>query len=314
VTVEPTSIDMKRLKYFIAVCHNGGFSRAASAIGIAQPALTRQIKLLEKQIGLPLVTRTRQGAAPTEEGKYLLARAVEHVESLESMLREVKHKFSKLNGQVVLGICPTISPLFLDDLKAYLAASSPNLMLSVIEAYSGDLKNLMKSKRLDLALTYKPSEPTGVKFIELLSEKLVLVSCYKPNEGRRSYSLLDLSRLKLVLPSRMHELRLIIDRTLQKNGVSLRPELELDSLDAVKALLTKRSQGYFTILSAHSVRHEVVNKRFSQYEINAPKPGIWRTIALVTPPKVHNEAIVAHLRSRICERANVIRSTLEGVI
>src|SRR5690242_20577987 len=48
VSVEPPNIDMKRLKYFIAVCNNGGFSRAASAIGIAQPALTRQIKLLEK--------------------------------------------------------------------------------------------------------------------------------------------------------------------------------------------------------------------------------------------------------------------------
>jgi DNA-binding transcriptional LysR family regulator len=313
VTAEPTSIDMKRLKYFIAVCHNGGFSRAASAIGIAQPALTRQIKLLEKQIGLPLVTRTRQGAAPTEEGKYLLVRAVEHVESLESMLREVKHKFSKLNGQVVLGICPTISPLFLDDLKAYLAASSPNLKLSVIEAYSGDLKNLMKSRRLDLALTYKPSKSTGIRYIELLSEKLVLVSCYRANAQRGSYSLADLVGLKLILPSRMHELRLIIDRILHRNGISLQPELELDSLDAVKALLTKRSKGYFTILSAHSVRHEVESKQFSQYEIAAPAPGMWRTIALVTPPKVRNEAIISHLRHRICERANVIKSTLEAV-
>ena len=145
------------------------------------------------------------------------------MESLESMLREVKHKFSKLNGQVVLGICPTISPLFLDDLKTYLAASSPNLKLSVIEAYSGDLKNLMKNKRLDLALTYKPSEPTGMRVIELLSEKLVLVSCYMANAQRRSYSLADLVGLKLILPSRMHELRLIIDRILHRNGISLQP-------------------------------------------------------------------------------------------
>jgi DNA-binding transcriptional LysR family regulator len=313
VSVEPPNIDMKRLKYFIAVCNNGGFSRAAGAIGIAQPALTRQIKLLEKQIGLPLIKRTSQGAAPTEEGKYLLTRAVEHVESLESMLREVKLRFSKLNGQVVLGICPTISPLFLDDLKTYLAASSPNLKLSVIEAYSGDLKSLMKSKRLDLALTYKPSESTGMRFIELLSEKLVLVSCYMANANRRSYRLADLVGLKLNLPSRIHELRLIIDRTLHRNGISLQPELELDSLDAVKALLTKRSQGYFTILSAHSVRREVEIKRFSQYEIAAPNPGMWRTIALVTPPKVRNDAIISHILHRICERANVIKSTLEAV-
>jgi LysR family nitrogen assimilation transcriptional regulator len=111
----------------------------------------------------------------------------------------------------------------------------------------------------------------------------------------------------------MHELRLIIDRTLHRNGISLQPELELDSLDAVKALLTKRSQGYFTILSAHSVRREVEIKRFSQYEIAAPNPGMWRTIALVTPPKVRNDAIISHILHRICERANVIKSTLEAV-
>jgi DNA-binding transcriptional LysR family regulator len=311
MTLEATGIDMKRLKYFIAVCNNGGFSRAAGAIGVAQPALTRQIKLLEKEIGLPLVTRTGRGAEPTEEGKYLLARAMEQVESLESMVRDVRQKFSKLQGQAVIGICPTISPLFLDDLKTYLAASSPNLTLSVIEAYSGDLRNLMNGNRLDLALTYKPSEDTGIRHSELLSEKLILVSGYMPEAGRKRYALGELAGLKLVLPSRIHELRFIIDRICQEKGITLHPELELDSLDAVKTLLTKRSLNYFTILPSHSVKPEVESREFSQYDIEGS--GLWRTIAVVTPLKARSEAITAHLHRRICERAKLLRSTLQAV-
>ncbi len=86
MTVEPPNIDMKRLKYFIAVCNNGGFSRAASAIGIAQPALTRQIKLLEKQIGLPLdhSHQTGRGAdggrkIPSRQGGGACGKPREHV-------------------------------------------------------------------------------------------------------------------------------------------------------------------------------------------------------------------------------------------
>jgi DNA-binding transcriptional LysR family regulator len=311
VTLEATSIDMKRLKYFIAVCNNGGFSRAANAIGVAQPALTRQIQLLEKEIGLPLVTRTGRGAEPTEEGKYLLARAMEQVESLESMVREVRRKFSKLHGQAVLGICPTISPLFLDDLKTYLAATSPNLTLSVIEAYSGDLKNLMKGNRLDIALTYKPSEAAGVRHNELLSEKLVLVSGYTAEAEGRSFRLGELVQLKLVLPSRMHELRRIIDNVCQEKGIALQPELELDSLDAVKTLLAKRFLNYFTILPSHSVKPEVERRQFSQYKIDGS--DLSRTIAVVTPLEARNEAITAHLQRRIFERAKFLRSTLQAM-
>jgi len=90
--VEYAGIDVRRLKYFIAVCNNGGFSRASNVIGIAQPALTRQVKLLEKEIGLPLVIRTGRGAEPTAEGKFLLARSVEHLEGLDNIVKELKQK------------------------------------------------------------------------------------------------------------------------------------------------------------------------------------------------------------------------------
>jgi LysR family nitrogen assimilation transcriptional regulator len=311
MTVDGASIDLKRLRYFIAVCNHGGIARAASAIGVAQPALTRQIKLLEKEIGLTLVTRTGRGAEPTPEGRFLLAKSIEHLEGLHDAVQQLRQRFLKLSGHAVLGICPTISPFFLEDLKAHLQANCPQLSLSVIEAYSGDLKNLINRDRLDLAVTYRPSSHAGAGHMELFSEKLVLVSGYSSDAPLRSYPLGELEGLKLILPSRIHELRLIIDTVCKRKGILLRPDLELDSLDAVKAMLHKRPLHFFTILPSHCIRPEVEARQLSQYGID--DPGMMRTIAAVTPVHARNEAVTLYLQRRICEQAGIIKSRLATV-
>lgn len=304
-------IDLRRLRYFVAVCTHGGISRAAAAIGVAQPALTRQIKLLEQEIGLTLITRTGRGAEPTEEGKFLLAKSITHLSGLDGAVHDLRQRYSKVSGQAVLGICPTIVPFFLDDLKTHMKSNNPELSLSVIEAYSGDLKNLINSNRLDLALTYKPDSNTGVRHLKLFSEKLVLVSSYAPETSSNSYTLSHLEGLKLILPSGIHELRRIIDTVCKRKGILLRPDLELDSLDAVKAMLSKRPLHYFTILPAHSIRREVEGRQLSQYGIE--DPDMLRTIAAVRPMQARNEAMTLYLQQRVCEQADIIKSRLATV-
>ena len=303
-------IDVKRLRYFVAVCQYGGFSHAANVIGVAQPALTRQVQLLEREIGLKLITRNGRGAKPTEEGRFLLARSAEYLDGLDNLYSELKQRFSQMRGQAVVGICPTISPFFLQDLRTYVAANSPDLSLSVVEAYSGDLKNLMNSDRLDLALTYKPSSSLGGRHVELFSERLVLVSGFQPEVPQRSYQLSELERLKLILPSRIHELRLIIDAVAKRKGVLLRPDLELDSLDAVKTFL-KRPLHFFTVLPAYCVQEEVETRQFSRYVIE--DHDMLRTISIVTPAKPRNQAVTAYLQHHIVERARAIKARLATI-
>ena len=307
---EENVIDVKRLRYFIAVCKHGGFSHAASVIGVAQPALTRQVQLLERELGLKLITRNGRGAKPTEEGRFLFARSIEYLDGLDNLSVELKQRFSQMNGQAVIGICPTISPFFLEDLKSYVATSCPDFSLSVVEAYSGDLKNLMNSDRLDLALTYKPSSTVGGQHVELFSEQLVLVSGFEPDVPQRIYQLSELERLKLILPSRIHELRLIINLVCKRRGVLLRPDLELDSLDAVKTFL-KRPLHLYTVLPAYSVHKEVESRQFSQYTID--DPDMVRTISIVTPAKPRNEAATDYLQRYIEKRASAIRARLTTV-
>jgi DNA-binding transcriptional LysR family regulator len=300
-------IDVKRLRYFVAVCQHGGFSHAANVIGVAQPALTRQVQLLERELGFKLISRDGRGAKPTEQGRFLLVRSIEYLDGLDNLYFELKQRFSQINGQAVIGICPTISPFFLEDLKTYVAANSPDLSLSLVEAYSGDLKNLMNSDRLDLAITYKPSSSLGGGHVDLFSEPLVLVCGFQPDAPQRSYQLSDLERLKLILPSRIHELRLIIDTVAKRRGVLLRPDLELDSLDAVKTFL-KRPLKFFTVLPTYCVQEEVESRQFFRYAIEDDE--MLRTISIVTPAKQRNHAVTAYLQHHILERARAIKARL----
>ncbi len=219
------SIDLRRLRYFIAVCNHGGFSHAAGVVGVAQPALTRQIQLLESEMGMTLINRNGRGAEPTQEGRILLSRASEHLSALDNIVADLKRGTGVAHGNVALGICPTIAPLFLEGLRKNLADSNPGVTLTVIEAYSGDLRKLMASNRLDLALTYKPSLPTSDTVTELFSERLIVVAGHQPEISRRSFTLGNLETVKLVLPSRAHELRVIIDAVARRKGFCCGPNL-----------------------------------------------------------------------------------------
>lgn len=272
-------IDLRRLRYFIAVCEHGGFSRASQSIGVAQPSLTRQIKLLEKEVGISLINRSGRGAEPTAEGRFLLGQSRLHIDGLDDAVREVRHRSDKLKGEISLGICPTIVPLFLEDIRNFVEAQYQGVTLNVVEAYSGDLDSLMRGGRLDAALTYRPSAPGQLDILDLFAERLVLVTSYAGAQVDAPRQLGDISRLKLILPSGIHELRRIIDRVYRERGIALQPELELDSLSAVKAVIADETTQYATILPHSSVTRELAGHVLSAYAI--ADSAMVRTIAVV---------------------------------
>jgi LysR family transcriptional regulator, nitrogen assimilation regulatory protein len=86
----PLPYDARRLGYFVAVCEHGGISKAASAIGVAQPALTRQIQLLEQELDILLFRRSGRCAEPTDAARHLLERIKPHMAGIEQALAEIR--------------------------------------------------------------------------------------------------------------------------------------------------------------------------------------------------------------------------------
>ena len=305
--LEKPGVDIRRLRYFVAVCDHGGFSKAAPVIGIAQPALTRQVQLLEQELGIALFTRNGRSAVPTEAGVALMNGARLHLESFDRLIGQVQRDFGAGPAHICLGICPTIAPLFLGPLQEALRQSAPSLILTVIEAYSGDLRNLMECGRLHLALSYSPSDQAGLDVTDLLSEKLV-VAGLGPATG--PLSLQDIARQRLILPSVHHQLRRIIDAVAAARGTPLVPVLELDSLNAVKAMLDGTSGDFATILPYHSVAADAAGGRFAIHMID--DPGMVRTIALLRPCCA-KQPLHEVLTEAIFSRAKDIRASLEAV-
>lgn len=305
---EATSVDIRRLKYFVAVCEHGGLSRAASVIGIAQPALTRQIKLLESEVGTELFTRNGRGARPNEAGAFLLGAARRHLDALEDAVTRLRSDFAGQPAKISLGICPTIVPLFLDPVASALRASPLAPELSVIEAYSGDLQSLLSAGEIDLALTYaEPDHPAG-DMQPLFTERLVLVS--REPAITTPVTMAALADLKLILPSRIHRLRRIIDAVAARRNVTLSPALELDSLSTVKALVAEGAGQFATILPRHSVARDAAEGAFDLLPID--DPDMVRTIALVTP-RQPRQPLPDLLTDLVLARAAELRASLEAV-
>jgi LysR family nitrogen assimilation transcriptional regulator len=302
--LDKASVDLRRLRDFVAVRDCGGFSRASAAIGIAQPALTRQIQLLEEEVGQPLLERTGRGARPSEPGRFLLARSRGHLEGLDEALKELRAAFAPDGGHLTLGVCPSIAPFFLDDLVDRLARWRPKLALSIINAYSGDLKSLMQADRIDVAPTYSGAAPEGYTGRDLLRERLVLVGAAGALVTAAPRPLAEAGKMKMILPSRIHELRSIIDRVAASRGVSLKPEIELDSLDAVKGLLFEERGDRLTILPFRSVLAEVEAGALSAAEIDDPE--MRRTIAMVMPETPRNAEAATQVAAWFVERARAL--------
>lgn len=304
--IDGTGVDLRRLRYFLAVCEHGGFSRAAAVIGIAQPALTRQMQLLEQDLGVALFTRNGRSAVPSEAGQMLLAEARGPLGSLDQLVGRLRRDFAGGPARIVLGVCPTIAPLFLEDVIEVLRHSPGNPTLSVIEAYSGDLRVMMRAGRLDLALSYDPGPDPELRSAPLVTERLVVATRTASLSNRLSPR--DLARLRLILPSRIHQLRRIIDAVCDRHHLRLTPALELDSLGAVKAMLAEEDGGFATILPLHSVTSEAAAGRLVLRPID--DPGMVRTIALVQPAETARP-LPPGLADALTARAREIRATLE---
>ena len=306
------AIDIRRLRYFVAVCDHGGISRAASAIGMAQPALTRQIKLLEEEVGLELLVRKGRAARPNGAGRYLVERIRDHLFAVDAVVEELRQNSRDETQEIALGICPTVVPLFLEDLTDFVRVAHPRLKLSVIQAYSGDLRALLECGRLDLALSYRPFERSGLVCEDLVSERLVLAHRRTmANDGDAPLTLDLVKAYRLILPSRSHQLRQIIERIGEQSGHRLTPALELDSLEAVKATLEDTSSDFATILPFHSVKADAESGRFSIRHFEEPE--MVRTVSLLMREGRRARRVPSLLTEEIHERARRLRSSLETV-
>ncbi|MFT3779664.1 MAG: LysR substrate-binding domain-containing protein [Ottowia sp.] len=231
-------MDLRQLEYFIRVAELGSFTRASAALGVAQPALSRQVRQLEVELRQNLLQRNGRGAVPTEAGALLL----EHGRGILHQVQRVREEMARLRGglagRVALGLPPTVARALAIPLTHEFRARLPEARLALIEALSANMQEQLTSGRLDVAVLYNPQPAPGIETALLASEQLLLVQARAQAGGSAGdVTIAQASRAPLVIPSRPNAIRMHVEARMAAAGCTPLVALEIDGVRTILDLV-----------------------------------------------------------------------------
>ncbi|MEI4473371.1 LysR substrate-binding domain-containing protein [Frigidibacter sp. MR17.24] len=316
-------MDLKLLRSFVAVAEGGSLARASDRLHLAQPALSRQIRLLEHEIGAPLFLRSTRGMRLTEQGAQLFARVPALIAELDGAIDSVRALSAAPSGAVTLGVIPTVSNVLAGRLAVRCARELPGVALRILEAYAGHLIDWTHRGEVDLAIVYGRASEMHLPVSDLMFEELVLVApkgstpggsrsgrgddgdgdgARSPGEG--PVPVATLGTRDLVLPSRPHGLRMVVEAAAGRAGVRLAVRFEADSfrvlLDLVAAGLGA------TVLPLSAFGTEDPRARFDILRLDRPR--ITRRLVLVSPPRRDDSRATTALRALLLDEIGRMRA------
>ncbi len=235
-------MDLKQLEYFVRVAELGSFTRAAIALDVAQPALSRQVRLLEVELRQNLLARNGRGATPTEAGKLLLEHGRGILHQVERAREELGRVRGALAGRVAIGLPPSVAKVLAVPLIREFRRRMPEATLSITEGLSVGMQESLATGRLDIALLYNATASADTEITPLLEEDLFLVErqAKATRTAPKAVALKDIAALPLVIPSRPNAIRMLVESGLANLG--LRPHIALE-IDGVAAILELVADG-----------------------------------------------------------------------
>jgi LysR family tcuABC transcriptional regulator len=228
------NMELKQLKYFVAVVDCGTMSQAAIQLNMVQPALSQQISRLEAELSTRLLNRSNRGVSMTEPGAAFYREAVLTLRHAVEAARVAKQ--ARLTGSVSIGLSPSICALVGLPLMLAMKEKYPDVRLHIVEGMSGHLTQMLNARQIDLAILFNDKEAKRWSVTPLLQEKLFLIG--KLNAARdqsceniEKVSLQALKDLPLILPTASHGLRQAIDLAFSNSKIKPKVVAEIDSLN-----------------------------------------------------------------------------------
>ena len=264
-------MDLKQLEYFVRVAEMGSFTRAAISLDVAQPALSRQIRLLEVELRQNLLTRNGRGAVPTEAGKLLLEHGRGILHQVALTREELGAARGAMAGKVSIGLPPSLSKLITVPLVKAFSAELPKAQLTLTEGFSVLMHQGLRAGNLDMAVLYNPERSADLEMQTLHEDELALISpaSYTARKKKlESMSLNDVANLPLILPSRPNAFRILIEGELMSIGKRPNLILEVDGLNAILNLV-KEGMGH-AILPGYTLSNFDHATPFSVLPIHSP--------------------------------------------
>ena len=273
-------MDVKQLKALVTVIETGSVTRAAELLHVVQPAVTRQVRALEHELGVSLFERTRHGMRPTQAGLSLADRARRALAELDRARAELAPQPGTVTGMVAVGLLESTAELLAGPLVSAIRRDHPAIELRVLTAYSGHLQQWLDDGDLDVSLLYNLASTPSVNVRPLLREKLWVVA--PASDGLSAGHPLNLAAVAehpVVLPSPGHGLRALIDQAVAQSQVSLDVAVQTNSMSLQKQLV-RRGHGW-TILPGAGIAADIADGAVSAAPLAAPE--VWRSIVVGMP-------------------------------
>lgn len=270
-------MNIRDLKYLVSLVEHQHFGKAAAACFVSQPALSMQIQKLEDVLGVSLLERTNKSILFTEEGRVIAERARQILHQVEEIHALAKLAKDPYQGELKIGIFPTLAPYFLPKIIPSLSKKYPHISFYLIEEQTSQLFDKLKQGKINAAFLALPILEKGFRTAHLFDEEFLLAV-------PRSHAF---ASLKMIKPSQLDNKELL----LLEEGHCLREQ----ALSFCHKINANEAQS-FRATSIETLRHMIAagvgmtlmpklacdnNKNISYIPFNAPKPirsigFVWR--------------------------------------
>ncbi|OWJ73068.1 LysR family transcriptional regulator [Haematobacter massiliensis] len=304
-------IDLRQMRYFVAIVEHGSFSRAAEYLHVAQPALSLHVRNMETDLGTALLFRSPRGVVPTEAGVILLRHARIMLDQVAVAEEEIRGHQREPSGDVRLGLPATIGQILAVPLLTQVHTRYPKIRLRIAEAMSGYIQDWLREGRIDLAVLYGEASEHAIRTEALLDEPLTFFGT--PDMLKQAgltaadLPLAAAADMPLILPGEGHGLRDLIKRHATATGCALTAVIDVDSYQNIKDLVLEGLG--FSILPQNAIAAEVAEGKLASRRLT--QPSIRRTVHLAystDKPMTNAVAVVRTLaRAMLCDLARTGR-------
>lgn len=236
-------MDLKQLEYFVHVAQFGGFTRAANFLGIAQPALSKQIRLLEVEFRQTLLVRNGRGVTLTDAGRRLLSHSIGLLQQAEHARLAMEEERGAAVGRVTIGVPPSVGRLLTVRAVKEFRKRHPKAQLGIVEGLSTHIAEWLHTGRIDIGLIYNPTPSPGIETEPLMEEELYLMrpapEARKRREIAQPVTLAEVAQHPLVIPSRPHAIRMLLETQMANAGVRINVMSEVDGVPAILELVSQ---------------------------------------------------------------------------
>ncbi len=227
-------VEIRHLRYFLAVAEAGSFSRAADRLGISQPSVSQQMRDLEAGLRVSLFQRRGKRILLTPKGLIFQEHARAILRQLENFLQELSSEPGQLRGALHLGVVPILNVPLVPDLLGLFAADHPGISVIVEEISSTEIETALEEGRMDVGLGFVTRHSPNLRYERLCTDEFALiVSAAHPWSHRRVIPLSELHQQRLLQLPDSFVMRRMTDDVCRNHQIRPRTIAEINAIETL---------------------------------------------------------------------------------